>query len=307
MADNCATNFVREFSEAQLAVLGASSSPAPAVTFSSPSSHGNVDLAFDGSGNLWVANSGADGPGNTLAGNVLEFPARSLLPGGKLAPSAIVPVGGLANPTALAFDDAGDLWVADSGNGNVAEIPASDAPGTTSGVSYIWAYKAQYLAAWPPLLGSGAPRELTVPISSSTTSTTGATSTTTTTGEGRGTSSSTTTTAPGGHKVVPPKAPLRPVVGAATPVAHVSHGRFSLILRCARATCRGTVTIFRDKATWAKAAYWVLAGKSRVLRMGLKHACTVALARAKTHSVHVLEVVTVKGGLTVTRTLQLVG
>jgi len=94
-------------------------------------------LAFDSSGNLWVADK--------LNDRVLEynspfstFEAASLVIGqtsltNSTAPYPIKPTPtGLDQPTGLAFDTSGNLWVADGVNDRVLEYGASSGPATSS-------------------------------------------------------------------------------------------------------------------------------------------------------------------------------
>jgi sugar lactone lactonase YvrE len=114
---------VVEYAASQLAATG---SPTPAVTLSTTTGFGSLNapsaLAFDANGNLWVANGG----GNTI----VEFTASQLLTSGtptqavKLSDSS----GSLVEPSALAFDPGGNLWVvnsASSGQPSVVEFGTS--------------------------------------------------------------------------------------------------------------------------------------------------------------------------------------
>ena len=117
---------------------------APAVTISGA----NTTLAdpegcaFDGSGNLWVANFTPTANGTN---NVVEFSSAQLVNGGNVTPA--VQIGGvstlLCNSNGLAFDGSGNLWVTNAcgqtvqfkaanlpGGGNVA--PANQITGPTS-------------------------------------------------------------------------------------------------------------------------------------------------------------------------------
>jgi sugar lactone lactonase YvrE len=99
------SNNVVEYAASQLAANG---SPTPAVTLSATgfsTLNAPGALAFDASGNLWVANGG----GSTI----VEFTASQLATSG--TPTAAVTIsasgGSLLQPTALAFDASGNLWV----------------------------------------------------------------------------------------------------------------------------------------------------------------------------------------------------
>lgn len=101
------TNTIVKFTTAQLASTG---SPAPSVTLSASAGSLNqpFGLAFDGSGNLWIANLG----NNT----VVKFTSAQLASSGSPAPSVILSAsaGSLNGPSALAFDNGGNLWVANT-------------------------------------------------------------------------------------------------------------------------------------------------------------------------------------------------
>ena len=74
-------------------------------------------LAFDSSGNLYVANDG----NNTV----------SKFAPGSTTPSATYSAG-LSDPVALAFDSSGNLYVANDGNNTVSEFaPGSTTPSAT--------------------------------------------------------------------------------------------------------------------------------------------------------------------------------
>ncbi|MGD0291250.1 MAG: hypothetical protein ABSC63_16540 [Candidatus Binataceae bacterium] len=98
-------------------------------------------FAFDKRGNLWVAYY--TGGANVYQGGLKMFAAADLAGTGTIAPTPMVTIdlGNLTSPGALAFDDLGDLWVANapelitgtSGGANIAEftpdqLAASGAP-----------------------------------------------------------------------------------------------------------------------------------------------------------------------------------
>jgi sugar lactone lactonase YvrE len=94
-----------EFSASQVNALPARSDPQPVqvVTIPSPSSGGDAfGIAFDASGNMWVAQQ--------TTGQVYRFAAGDLAGG----TSGAVPTDSLpaSHPIGLAFDAAGNLWVA---------------------------------------------------------------------------------------------------------------------------------------------------------------------------------------------------
>jgi hypothetical protein len=71
-------------------------------------------IAFDGTGNLWIA--------APTAGKVHRVAAAELLAGG--TPANLVTISGLTAPGPLAFDATGNLWVGDRGKDAVVEFKA---------------------------------------------------------------------------------------------------------------------------------------------------------------------------------------
>jgi sugar lactone lactonase YvrE len=106
-----------EFTAAQLA----SGSPTPAVTITSGSTGSNIGVAFDASGNLWVASNGS----------VVEYAGSQLKKSGTPAATVSLSAGSISSPEGLAFDAAGNLWIANAGNSTVIELAAAQL--TTSG------------------------------------------------------------------------------------------------------------------------------------------------------------------------------
>jgi sugar lactone lactonase YvrE len=119
------SNTVVQYAASQLAANG---SPAPAVTLSAvgfSTLNAPGALAFDASGNLWVANGG----GNTI----VEFTPAQLATSG--TPTAAVMLsassGSLFQPTALAFDATGNLWVVNQASVvefGLSQLAASGSP-----------------------------------------------------------------------------------------------------------------------------------------------------------------------------------
>jgi hypothetical protein len=72
-------------------------------------------LAFDGLGNVWIANSGP---------TVSKLSAN----GAPLSPSTGFSTGGVSNPSALALDTSGNTWIADSGGNGITVLSSSGAP-----------------------------------------------------------------------------------------------------------------------------------------------------------------------------------
>jgi sugar lactone lactonase YvrE len=105
--------------------LATGGSPNPAVTIdpagTAPvvSLDGAQPLAFDANGNLWVGNAGNS--------SVVEFAANQLAPSGAPIPAVFLAPrnGSLDVPTGLAFDNSGNLWVANSGSPTLVRFDAS--------------------------------------------------------------------------------------------------------------------------------------------------------------------------------------
>jgi sugar lactone lactonase YvrE len=88
-------------------------------------------LAFDQNGNAWVSYTTGFPGGSNYQGGLEEFAAFDLTGTGTISPTPVVTIGmlGIGSPDALAFDDLGDLWVAnfpdlsgESGNSDIAEF-----------------------------------------------------------------------------------------------------------------------------------------------------------------------------------------
>ncbi len=129
---NTVANTIVEFTQLQLAVGGA---PAPTVTLSSTANSldSPFSLAFDRSGDLWVANGG---PGT---GSVVEFTPGQLAASGAPTPGVTITTNGsgsIAVPTSLAFDGRGDLWIGNRTNDTIVSFTPGQlsATGTPSPV-----------------------------------------------------------------------------------------------------------------------------------------------------------------------------
>lgn len=110
VANAIAPPTVVAFTASQLAA----GTPSPAVTITSGSAGSNIGVAFDPSGNLWVASNGS----------IVEYSASQLKSG---APTPAVTLAGssISSPEGLAFDASGNLWVANAGNSTVIELAAT--------------------------------------------------------------------------------------------------------------------------------------------------------------------------------------
>ena len=141
---NYSTNSLVEFAPRQLttgspaptAVISSDTSGTSGTSGTSDSLDGPDGLAFDASGDLWVANYDEV----TGANSLVEF-APSQLTTGSPAPTAVISSdtsGSLDEPEGLAFDSSGDLWVANySGNSLVEFAPRQLATGSPAPTAVI--------------------------------------------------------------------------------------------------------------------------------------------------------------------------
>jgi sugar lactone lactonase YvrE len=109
---------VVEFTASQLA----SGTPTPAVTITSGSTGSNIGVAFDASGNLWVASNGS----------IVQYSASQLKKSGSPAAAVTLSGSAISSPEGLAFDAGGNLWVANAGNSTVAEFTSTQLATTGS-------------------------------------------------------------------------------------------------------------------------------------------------------------------------------
>jgi len=116
-------------------VIGQTNFTSDAAAATQPGLNSPGGLAFDSTGNLWVA--------DTNNNRVLEydFPFSDgvqasvvLGQGGFNSSAAMTTRTGMSAPTEVAFNQAGDLWVADSNNNRILEF----APPFQSGASAYW-------------------------------------------------------------------------------------------------------------------------------------------------------------------------
>ena len=113
---NFDNNTLVMYTPAQLAVSG---TPTP-VILTSTAVNDPYALAFDSTGNLWVTVS--DNPGS-----LVRFSPGQLVGGAQNTPDAVISnnVGSLNQPTGLAIDTNGNLWVANFGNGSLVSYSSA--------------------------------------------------------------------------------------------------------------------------------------------------------------------------------------
>jgi sugar lactone lactonase YvrE len=142
---------VVRFGASQLLVSG---SPVPEATIGDDGS-GDLErpfgLAFDASGDLWVAN--IEGPDA-----VLRFSDPGAL-SGSVDPTAAATLTGVTNPIGLAFDNSGSLWVVST---VTTDLYRFDAPGALSGavspaanasIAGVAAIDVGFISFFPPAEG----------------------------------------------------------------------------------------------------------------------------------------------------------
>jgi sugar lactone lactonase YvrE len=98
-------------------------SPALTVTGLLPANDYLRALAFDAAGNLWVLFASANPPG----GSVLKLSAGQLVQSGAPSPTLVLDTSDLSSPMSMAFDAAGNLWVANTNLGPAPSIVRFDA------------------------------------------------------------------------------------------------------------------------------------------------------------------------------------
>jgi hypothetical protein len=100
--------------EYDMAHLATSTNAPPAVTLTQPAAASAKFAAFDASGNLWVSRGAP-----TTDASIVRYDASQLRASGTPTPSVIIKSSSFMDPAGIAFDDVGDLWVADAGNAKV--------------------------------------------------------------------------------------------------------------------------------------------------------------------------------------------
>lgn len=114
-----------EFTAQQLSQLGANASPTPAVTITSAGFVFPQQAAFDGRGNLWVTDDGAN--------TVDVFTAKQLSVTAAVTPAVtITSTPAFNGPLGIAFDYHGDLYVANNGTTTIFGFSASSLPAVSS-------------------------------------------------------------------------------------------------------------------------------------------------------------------------------
>lgn len=98
---------ILEYGHEQLQSLRSNPAPQPLTTITSASFRAPNSLAFDPAGNLWIADlGGASNPA------LFEFTLAQQAIGGNLAPNLTMTSVSFLAPGGIAFDHAGNLWVA---------------------------------------------------------------------------------------------------------------------------------------------------------------------------------------------------
>lgn len=108
IADNTDTLYYYKSSQ-----IAHSTSAAASIRLVSTTLQEAIALALDSHGNLWVADQGA--------GKLLEFTTTQMAAGGTVTPAVVLSssLGSISRPFDIAFDNQGDLWVANYGDSTV--------------------------------------------------------------------------------------------------------------------------------------------------------------------------------------------
>ena len=131
-----------KFSSTQLAALATTDSPAPVAIITSTSFAFPQQSVFDSKGNQWVT----DHNNNTI----LVFTAAQLMATGTNAtvPAVVISSAAFNGPLGIAFDSAGNLWIANNGG-----VPVAGS--TTGAMSVTGTSIVEFTAASLPVPGSG--------------------------------------------------------------------------------------------------------------------------------------------------------
>lgn len=144
-----------QFTSANLATLQSPATGTPNITIASSAFRFPQQAAFDSKGDLWVSDSGANA--------IVEFlPAQLMASGSAVTPSLTLQSNpafnsGYGRSTAstlgIAFDAAGDLWVANNGNSKLYEFNAASLAAASGSVTLppavVLSDDGKQSIAWP--------------------------------------------------------------------------------------------------------------------------------------------------------------
>ena len=118
-----------EFTAQQLSMLGSNNAPMPNITLRSSSFVFPQQAVFDAKGDIWVSDNG----GNA----VFEFtPSQLMASNPTTVPNIVIDSDPAFNgPLGIAFDAAGDLWIANNATTTIFEFQAAHLPTTSSTVT----------------------------------------------------------------------------------------------------------------------------------------------------------------------------
>jgi hypothetical protein len=126
MVNGAKTPAMFEFSAAQLTALGTNNAPAPVATITSTNLTSPRGMVIDSSGNAWIT----DHDSNTVI--VFEQAQLGQTGANFFEAVLIITSGDFKGPSGIAFDGAGDMWVANNGN-----VPASGGATGSAGTTVV--------------------------------------------------------------------------------------------------------------------------------------------------------------------------
>ncbi|HTA17729.1 MAG TPA: hypothetical protein VK989_00470 [Polyangia bacterium] len=115
-----------------MSALATAGDAAPPVVLTQPANVSANFAAFDSSGNLWVSR-GAPG----AESSIVRYTPADQMASGTPTPSVVITSADLMDPSQLAFDKNGELWVASQGNDEVLKFSAAHLAASYAGAADV--------------------------------------------------------------------------------------------------------------------------------------------------------------------------